>query len=71
MIILVVFLNDGVVFPTSYYINYKLMKKKVKQYVRQIEVSEQNREYVLKDFSRVLDSQVENHIPYLAESDYY
>lgn len=44
--------------PFRYYINYKLMKKKVKQYVQQIEVSEQSREYVLKDFSRVLDKQV-------------
>lgn len=69
MIIFVVFLNDGVVFLTSYYINYKLMKKKVKHYVRQIEVSEHNREHVLKDFSRVLDNQVENHILCLAESD--
>lgn len=42
-----------------YYINYKLMKKKVKNYVQQIEVSEQRREYVLKDFSRILDKQVQ------------
>lgn len=41
-----------------YYINYKLMKKKVKQYVRQINESDENREYVLKDFSRILDKQV-------------
>lgn len=46
-------------FRTSFYINYKLMKKKVKQYARQIEVSEHNRELVLKDFSRVLDNQVQ------------
>lgn len=38
------------------------MKKKVKQYARQIEFSERNREYVLKDFSRLLDKQVSNNI---------
>lgn len=43
-----------------YYINYKLMKKKVKQYVERIEVSSENREYVLKDFSSILDKQVQN-----------
>ncbi|PIN16230.1 putative transporter/transmembrane protein [Handroanthus impetiginosus] len=50
-----------------YYINYKLMKRKVKQYVQQIEVSEQNREYVLKDFSRVLDTQIEKTVLFLLE----
>lgn len=42
----------------SYYINYKLMKKKVKQYAQQIEVGAQDRRHVLKDFSRMLDNQV-------------
>ncbi|GFP98518.1 spx domain-containing membrane protein at4g22990 [Phtheirospermum japonicum] len=42
----------------GYYINYKLMKKKVKQYVQQIEASAQNRDFVLMDFSRVLDKQI-------------
>ncbi|KAJ0106126.1 hypothetical protein Patl1_18663 [Pistacia atlantica] len=40
-----------------YYINYKLMKKKVKQYGQQIEVGAQDRRHVLKDFSRMLDNQ--------------
>lgn len=34
------------------------MKKKVKQYGRQIEVGAIDRRNVLKDFSRMLDSQV-------------
>lgn len=38
------------------------MKKKVKQYIQQIEVSAENRDYVLKDFSRVLDKQVAKYI---------
>ena len=61
-----VFVNT-IVLCLSFYINYKLMKKKVNQYTRQIEVSEHNREYVLKDFSRVLDSQVKKsyHVRFL------
>ncbi|XP_006339490.1 SPX domain-containing membrane protein At4g22990-like isoform X1 [Solanum tuberosum] len=51
----------------GYYINYKLMKKKVKNYVQQIEVSEQSREYVLKDFSRILDKQIEKFVLFLLE----
>lgn len=34
------------------------MKKKVKQYGRQIEVGSLDRRHVLKDFSRMLDHQV-------------
>ncbi|KAI3914879.1 hypothetical protein MKX01_018048 [Papaver californicum] len=41
----------------GYYINYKLMKKKVKQYAQQIEVGAQHRRHVLKEFSRMLDKQ--------------
>jgi len=41
-----------------YYINYKLMKKKVKQYSRQLEGGNLERRHVLKDFSRMLDNQV-------------
>ncbi|KAK4738701.1 hypothetical protein R3W88_002398 [Solanum pinnatisectum] len=51
----------------GYYINYKLMKKKVKNYVQQIEVSEQSREYVLMDFSRILDKQIEKIVLFLLE----
>ncbi|RZB53562.1 SPX domain-containing membrane protein isoform A [Glycine soja] len=42
----------------GYYINYKLMKKKVKRYVEQMEVGAQNRHNVLRDFSMLLDNQV-------------
>ncbi|XP_059312785.1 SPX domain-containing membrane protein At4g22990-like [Lycium ferocissimum] len=51
----------------GYYINYKLMKKKVKNYMQQIEVSEQSRENVLKDFSRILDKQIEKIVLFLLE----
>ncbi|KAI5647311.1 hypothetical protein M9H77_33316 [Catharanthus roseus] len=51
----------------GYYINYKLMKKKVRQYVQQIEVSTENREFVLKDFSRILDKQIEMIVLFLLE----
>ncbi|XP_051124593.1 SPX domain-containing membrane protein At4g22990-like [Andrographis paniculata] len=51
----------------GYYINYKLMKKKVKQYVEQIDASEENRDSVLKDFSRVMDKQIEKTVLFLLE----
>jgi hypothetical protein len=41
-----------------YYINYKLMKKMLKQYVQQTQHGGKDREQVLKDFSRILDDQV-------------
>ncbi|KAI3704824.1 hypothetical protein L1987_75053 [Smallanthus sonchifolius] len=41
----------------KYYINYKLMKKKVKQFARQIKAGGLERRYVLKDFSIMLDNQ--------------
>ena len=41
-----------------YYINYKMMKKKVKQYVQQTQNGRRNHEQVLKEFSRMLDDQV-------------
>ncbi|KAF3448475.1 hypothetical protein FNV43_RR09188 [Rhamnella rubrinervis] len=50
-----------------YYINYKLMKKKVKQYAQQIEVGMQDRRHVLKDFSRMLDNQIEKIVLFLLE----
>ncbi|KAL0464719.1 UNVERIFIED_CONTAM: SPX domain-containing membrane protein [Sesamum latifolium] len=53
----------------GYYINYKLMKKKVKQYVQQIGASAENREYILKDFSRVLDKQIEKTVLFLLEQE--
>ncbi|XP_071707746.1 SPX domain-containing membrane protein At4g22990-like isoform X2 [Rutidosis leptorrhynchoides] len=51
----------------GYYINYKLMKKKVKQYAGQIETGGYERRYVLKDFSRMLDSQIEKIVLFLLE----
>nr|POE61544.1 spx domain-containing membrane protein [Quercus suber] len=51
----------------GYYINYKLMKKKVKQYAQQIEVGTQDRQHVLKDFSRMLDNQIEKIVLFLLE----
>ncbi|XP_044477079.1 SPX domain-containing membrane protein At4g22990-like [Mangifera indica] len=50
-----------------YYINYKLMKKKVKQYGQQIQVGAQDRRHVLKDFSRMLDNQIEKIVLFLLE----
>ncbi|KAK2974768.1 hypothetical protein RJ640_027129 [Escallonia rubra] len=51
----------------GYYINYKLMKKKVKQYVQQIDVAAENRHHVLKDFSRMLDIQIERIVLFMLE----
>ncbi|GMH09441.1 hypothetical protein Nepgr_011282 [Nepenthes gracilis] len=50
-----------------YYINYKLMKKKVKQYAQQIETGALDRHRVLKDFSRMLDKQIEKIVLFLLE----
>lgn len=50
-----------------YYINYKLMKKKVKHYARQIEIGALDRRHVLKDFSRMLDNQIETTVLFLLE----
>ncbi|XP_031493932.1 SPX domain-containing membrane protein OsI_21475-like [Nymphaea colorata] len=50
-----------------YYINYKLMKKKVRQYAHQIQVGEQDRNQVLKEFSRMLDHQIEKIVLFLLE----
>ncbi|AES62432.2 putative SPX domain, major facilitator superfamily [Medicago truncatula] len=51
----------------GYYINYKLMKKRVKQYSQQIELGTQDRRFVLKDFSRMLDVQLEKTVLFLLE----
>ncbi|XP_027189337.1 SPX domain-containing membrane protein At4g22990-like isoform X2 [Cicer arietinum] len=51
----------------GFYINYKLMKKRVKQYAQQIELGTQDRHYVLKDFSRMLDNQIEKTVLFLLE----
>lgn len=51
----------------EYYINYKLMKKKVKQYVNQIETGALDRRHVLKDFSKMLDNQIEKIVLFMLE----
>ncbi|KAI4367919.1 hypothetical protein MLD38_016543 [Melastoma candidum] len=50
-----------------HYINYKLMKKRVKQYTQQIEAGVLERRHVMKDFSRMLDYQIENTVLFLLE----
>jgi hypothetical protein len=50
-----------------YYINYKLMKKKVKQYGQQLQQGEKDRRRVLKDFSKILDDQVILSSTYLCQ----
>lgn len=50
-----------------YYINYKLMKKKVKQYAHSIESGSLDRRRVLKDFSRMLDIQIETIVLFILE----
>ncbi|KAK1304163.1 hypothetical protein QJS10_CPB11g00602 [Acorus calamus] len=51
----------------KYYMNYKLMKKKVKQYAQQLQVSGQDRRHVLKEFSRMLDTQIEKIVLFVLE----
>ncbi|KAF6144269.1 hypothetical protein GIB67_024496 [Kingdonia uniflora] len=50
-----------------YYINYKLMKRKVKQYAKQIEVGAADRRHVLIDFSVMLDNQIEKVVLFILE----
>ncbi|KAK4349662.1 hypothetical protein RND71_032417 [Anisodus tanguticus] len=50
-----------------YYINYKLMKKKLKQYANQSQAVVLDRRFVLKDFSRMLDNQIETIVLFLLE----
>ncbi|KAM5572629.1 hypothetical protein ABKV19_012596 [Rosa sericea] len=51
----------------GYYINYKLMKKKVKRYAQQIKEGTLDRRHVLKDFSMMLDNQIETIVLFLLE----
>ncbi|KAJ4877325.1 SPX domain-containing membrane protein [Raphanus sativus] len=51
----------------GYYINYKLMKQKVKQYAEQISGGSQHPRHVLKDFSRMLDTQIEKTVLFMLE----
>ncbi|XP_050379159.1 SPX domain-containing membrane protein At4g11810-like [Argentina anserina] len=51
----------------GYYINYKLMKKKVKRYAQQIKEGTLDRRHVLKDFSIMLDNQIEKIVLFMLE----
>ncbi|KAH0644132.1 hypothetical protein KY284_032016 [Solanum tuberosum] len=51
----------------GYYINYKLMKRKLKQYANQSQAIVPDRRFVLKDFSRMLDNQIETIVLFLLE----
>ncbi|KAI8545226.1 hypothetical protein RHMOL_Rhmol07G0024500 [Rhododendron molle] len=51
----------------GYYMNYKMLKKKVKQYSQQIEAGAQDPFYILKDFSRTLDNQIERIVLFFLE----
>ncbi|KAF0902369.1 hypothetical protein E2562_016213 [Oryza meyeriana var. granulata] len=57
----------GIRAERRYYINYKLMKKKVKQYGQQLQQGEKDRRRVLKDFSKMLDDQIEKIVLFLLE----
>lgn len=50
-----------------YYINYKLLKKKVNRYSQQIQVGADNQQNVLKDFSIMLDNQIEKIVMFILE----
>uniref|UniRef100_A0A0D6QSH1 SPX domain-containing protein n=1 Tax=Araucaria cunninghamii TaxID=56994 RepID=A0A0D6QSH1_ARACU len=50
-----------------YYINYKLMKKNVRQYAQQIQGGTEDRRRVLKEFSRMLDYQIEKTVLFVLQ----
>ncbi|TVT99720.1 hypothetical protein EJB05_54920 [Eragrostis curvula] len=51
----------------GYYINYKSLKKMLKQYVQQTQLGDKDREQVLKEFSRILDDQIERIVLFLLQ----
>ncbi|XP_047062725.1 SPX domain-containing membrane protein OsI_17046-like isoform X1 [Lolium rigidum] len=51
----------------GYYINYKLMKKMLKQYVQQTQIGGKDCEQILKEFSRILDDQIERIVLFLLQ----
>ncbi|XP_050235770.1 SPX domain-containing membrane protein At4g22990-like [Mercurialis annua] len=51
----------------EYYINYKLLKKKLNRYTRQLEDEAGNHQYVLRDFSILLDIQIEKIVMFLIQ----
>ncbi|CAN1332404.1 SPX domain-containing membrane protein At4g22990, partial [Linum perenne] len=51
----------------SYYINYKLLKKRVNRYTQLLQSGTQDQKSLLKDFSRLLDSQIERIVMFMLE----
>uniref|UniRef100_A0ACD5V4V8 Uncharacterized protein n=1 Tax=Avena sativa TaxID=4498 RepID=A0ACD5V4V8_AVESA len=51
----------------GYYINYKLMKKMLKQYVQQTQIGGKDCEQILKEFSRILDDQIERIVLFMLQ----
>ncbi|BBN02718.1 protein MpVPT [Marchantia polymorpha subsp. ruderalis] len=51
----------------QYYISYKMMKKKLKDYAIQASISKDERQRVLKEFSLMLDRQVEKTVLFLLD----
>ncbi|CAN0921357.1 SPX domain-containing membrane protein At4g22990 [Linum grandiflorum] len=51
----------------GHYINYKLLKKRVNRYRQQLQSETRDQQYVLKDFSRLLDSQIERIVMFMLE----
>ncbi|KAM7260423.1 hypothetical protein ACFE04_016164 [Oxalis oulophora] len=49
------------------YIDYKLMKKRVKEYSHLIQLGNLDRRHVLKDFSRMLDDQIEKIVLFMLQ----
>eukprot|EP01018_Ginkgo_biloba_P029221 Gb_35064 [translate_table: standard] len=54
-----------------YYINYKLMKKKVRHYAQQVQEQREDRRYVVREFSKMLDNQIERTVLFLLEQQGY
>ncbi|KAJ6843206.1 B3 domain-containing protein-like isoform X1 [Iris pallida] len=52
-----------------YYINYKLMKKRVKQHVQQFQMGGKDDRMVHREFSRMLDDQIEKIVLFLLEQE--
>ncbi|CAN1332395.1 SPX domain-containing membrane protein At4g22990 [Linum perenne] len=51
----------------GYYINYKLLKKRVNRYTQLLQSGTQDQKSLLKDFSRLLDSQIERIVMFMLE----
>ncbi|WOK98177.1 SPX domain-containing membrane protein [Canna indica] len=51
----------------QYYINYKLMEREVKQFAQHAEQGRKDRRRVLKDFSKMLDDQIEKAVLFFLE----